>query len=233
MTAEEFYQQSFRAEILAQAPRSLCDIGAGAGALVGHLQSLGISAVGIEPDSARAADGKARGLDLRPGTAETLPFADASFDVVTFENSLHHVTDVDRAVAEATRIARRAVVILDPWFDLSIPSQATCDRFERILKRADRATGMVHWDPIAAGSIVAALGAVPTRADLTRAVPTPIVTIRHLLHLTPLTGEAFEAMAQRALAQDPSVASELDASRAAAAQTGITEAGELLMTIRR
>ena len=227
MTAEEFYQQSFRAEILAQAPRSLCDIGAGAGALVGHLQSLGISALGVEPDSARAADGKARGLDLRAGTAEALPFADASFDVVTFENSLHHVADIDRALAEAARIARRAIVILDPWFDLSIPSQATADRFERVLKRADRATGMVHWDPIAAGSIVAAIAAVPTRPD-----PTRLVTIRHLLHLTPLTGDAFEAMAQRALVRDPSVASALDASRADAAQTGITEPGELLMTIR-
>src|SRR5688572_33006948 len=223
MTAEEFYQQSFRAEIMAQAPRSLCDIGCGGGALVSYLQALGVAAIGIEPDSARAADGKAKGLDLRPGTAEALPFADASFDVVTFENSLHHVGDIDRALAEAVRIARHAVVILDPWFDLSIPSQAACDRFERVLKRADRATCMTHWDPIAAGTIVAALAATPTR----------VVTIRHLLQLTPVTHEALAAMVERALGQDPNVAGELDACRAAAARTGFTEPGELLVTISK
>jgi SAM-dependent methyltransferase len=222
MTAEEFYQQSFRAEIMAQAPRSLCDIGCGGGALVGYVQALGVAAIGIDPDSARAADGKAKGLDLRPGTAEALPFADASFDVVTFENSLHHASDIGRALAEAARIARHAVVILDPWFDLSIPSQAACDRFERVLKRADRTTGMAHWDPIAAGTIVAALAAAPPR----------IVTIRHLLQLTPVIDAALEAMIGRALGQDPGVAGDLGACRAEAARTGFTEPGELLMTIR-
>jgi SAM-dependent methyltransferase len=37
--------------------------------------------------------------------AERMPFADASFDVVTTLNSLDHVDDVDAAVAEITRVA--------------------------------------------------------------------------------------------------------------------------------
>ncbi|MGH6891419.1 MAG: class I SAM-dependent methyltransferase, partial [Dongiaceae bacterium] len=89
MTADELYQQAFRSEIAAQRPETLCDVGCGAGGLIAHAQSLGIRAVGVDPDPVRVAEGRAAGLDLRAGNAETLPFPDASFDLVAFENSLH------------------------------------------------------------------------------------------------------------------------------------------------
>ena len=223
MTADELYQQAFRAEIAALKPASLCDVGCGAGTLLAHAQSLGIAATGIEPDAARAA--QANGLDIRAGTAEALPFPDGAFDLVTFENSLHHATGIGRALAEAMRVARRAVVIVDPWFDLSIPSQKVGDRFERWLKALDRMTGMVHWDPIAAGEIAAACNGSAT-------------TIRHLLQLTPMSSEAFEYFAGRAQPHKDSpvykangMDQELSAIRAAFQSTGITEAGALLVTV--
>jgi SAM-dependent methyltransferase len=231
MTADELYQQAFRSEIAALEPASLCDVGCGAGGLVAHAQALGIFAAGIEPDAAKVAAGSAGGLDLRQGHAEAVPFPDASFDLVTFENSLHHVTEIGRALAEAMRVARRAVVIVDPWFDLSIPSQAVGDRFERWLKTLDRMTGMVHWDPIPAGEIVAACDG-------------GTFTVRHLLHLTPMTPAGFEHLANRAL---PSMATaafsaayeaggmdrEISAIRAEFARIGITESGALLVTIAK
>lgn len=234
MTADELYQQAFRTEIAALQPASLCDVGCGTGGLVAHAQALGMFAIGIEPDGAKVAEGSAAGLDLRQGNAEALPFPDQSFDLVTFENSLHHVADIARALAEAARVARRAIVIVDPWFDLSIPSQALGDRFERWLKKQDRMTGMVHWDPIAAGEIIGAFGGGTIAAT----------TVRHLLHLTPLTPEGFEQLANRAL---PAMSTpEFSAAYAAAgmdreiamiraefARTGITEAGALLVTIAR
>jgi SAM-dependent methyltransferase len=232
MTADELYQQAFRSEIAALQPRSLCDIGCGAGGLIAHARSLGISGVGIEPDQTRVAEAKAAGLDVRGGTAEALPFADASFDLVTFENSLHHVTDIALALREAARVARRAIVIVDPWFDLSIATQATGDRFERWLKRVDRMSGMVHWDPIAAGEIVTALDGHAIGA----------VSIRHLLHLTPLTAETFAYLTDRAAPhmdkpafaaayRQAAMDSELAAIRAEVGRIGITEAGALLITI--
>ena len=234
MTAEELYQQAFRSEIAALRPESLCDVGCGAGGLLAHARALGISAVGIEPDAARAVEGLAAGLDLRTGNAEALPFADASFDVVTFENSLHHVSDIGGALREAARVARRAIVILDPWFDLSISTQALGDRFERWLKRLDRMTGMVHWDPIAAGEIVAALGGTAARA----------IAVRHLLHLTPLTADELEHLANRvsprmaiaAFAAAYTAAGmdrEIAAIRREFERTGITDAGALLVTIAK
>jgi SAM-dependent methyltransferase len=225
MTADELYQQAFRAEIAALKPASLCDVGCGTGALLTHVHSLGIAASGIEPDPARVAEANGRGLDVRQGTAEALPFPDGAFDLVTFENSLHHVTEIGRGLAEAMRVARRAVVIVDPWFDLSIPSQKVGDRYERWMKALDRMTGMVHWDPIAAGEIAAACNGGS-------------VTVRHLLQLTPMSNEAFEHYAGRAQAHRDSpvykanaMDQELSAIRMAFQTTGITEAGALLVTV--
>ena len=48
------------------------------------------------------------------GTAYHLPFADASFDVVWSSNLLHHLAHPERAVAEMARVARHAVVVLEP-----------------------------------------------------------------------------------------------------------------------
>src|SRR5688572_32639777 len=189
MTADELYQQAFRSEIAALKPASLCDVGCGAGTLLAHAQSLGIAATGIEPDAAKVAEANGRSLDIRLGTAEGLPFPDGAFDLVTFENSLHHVTEIGGALADAMRVARRAVVIVDPWFDLSIPSQKVGDRFERWLKALDRMTGMVHWDPIPAGEIIGAFGGGTRHAT----------DVRHLLHLTPMTPDGFEHLANRAL----------------------------------
>jgi ubiquinone/menaquinone biosynthesis C-methylase UbiE len=225
MTADDLYQQAFRSEIAALQPASLCDIGCGAGTLLAYAQSLGIAGTGIEPDAAKVADANGRGPDIRLGTAEALPFPDGAFDLVTFENSLHHVTEIRRALAEAMRVARRAVVIVDPWFDLSIPSQAVGDRYERWLKALDRMTGMVHWDPIAAGAIAAACNG-------------STVTVRHLLQLTPMSNEAFEYYAGRAQPHRESpvyrangMDQELAAIRAAFQSTGITEAGALLVSV--
>lgn len=234
MTAEELYRQAFRSEIATLQPESLCDVGCGAGGLLAHARALGIVGVGIEPDAAKVAEGRSAGLDLRAGPAEALPLADASFDVVTFENSLHHVSDIGGALREAARVARRAIVILDPWFDLSIPTQVVGDRLERWLKRADRMTGMVHWDPIAAGEIVAALGGTAARA----------IAVRHLLHLTPLAAGEFEHLANRASPHMATAAfaaaynaagmdRELAAIRGEFERTGITGAGALLVTIAK
>jgi ubiquinone/menaquinone biosynthesis C-methylase UbiE len=226
MTADEIYQQAFRGEIAGLRPTSLCDVGCGTGALLAHARSLGITSTGIEPDPGKVAEGKAAGFDIRPGTAEALPFPDGSFDLVTFENALHHVTDIARALAEAMRVARHAIVIIDPWFDLSIPSQRVGDQLERWLKKLDRMSGMVHWDPISAGEIIAGCNGARS------------VTIRHLLTLTPMSPELFADLASRGESHKSNAAykagnmdAEFAGIRAEFERTGITEAGSLLAII--
>ena len=46
------------------------------------------------------------GMTYVEAGAESMPFPDGHFDVVSSINSLDHVDDVDRAIAEATRVAR-------------------------------------------------------------------------------------------------------------------------------
>lgn len=226
MTAEMLYQEAFRREIACLKPASLCDVGCGAGALLAYARSLGIAATGVEPEPDNVVKGSTAGLDVRPGAAEALPFPDGSFEVVTFENALHHVSDIGRALAEALRVARRGIIIIDPWFDLSIPSQRAGDRFERWLKKLDRMTGMVHWDPIPAGEILAF-------CDGARSF-----TVRHLLTLTQMSCETFSHLAGRAETHKHAAAYEADnmeaeiiAIRAEFEHAGITEAGSLLVTI--
>jgi SAM-dependent methyltransferase len=64
-----------------------------------------------------------RGIDvmLRPEThipvdlfdGKTIPLGDKSVDVVTFVDVLHHTDDPDRLIAEASRVARKAVILKD------------------------------------------------------------------------------------------------------------------------
>lgn len=53
------------------------------------------------------------GAILKVGEATTLPFEDKSFDVLLYDAVLMYVNDIKKALQEADRVARRAVIILD------------------------------------------------------------------------------------------------------------------------
>jgi ubiquinone/menaquinone biosynthesis C-methylase UbiE len=48
------------------------------------------------------------------GDAENLPYPDKSFDVVTVHDGLHHLPDPHRAIREMLRVARKAIVVIEP-----------------------------------------------------------------------------------------------------------------------
>ena len=83
---------------------------------------------GIDADEAGPQKLRAEGLSAEAGRAEALPFGDASFDLVTFSYTTHHLADLPRALAEALRVARTAVLILEGWYDGAVPSQVIADR---------------------------------------------------------------------------------------------------------
>lgn len=72
---------------------------------------------GVEPVAALVQQGVAAGVTtsvpLLQASGEALPFADASFDVVTEFSILHHVPRPSTVVEEMLRVARRVVVIVD------------------------------------------------------------------------------------------------------------------------
>jgi len=87
---------------------SLLDLGCGDGAFCAFAADRGAMVYGIdaEPDSiAQAIDAVPRG-EFRLGMMETLPWSDASFDVVTTFNAMQYALDPELAMAEASRVVR-------------------------------------------------------------------------------------------------------------------------------
>lgn len=84
----------------------LVDVGPGTGAILGRLAGLADEAVGIEPDATALAIARGRGLDVRSGPADALPFEDGSVDVVTAFDVLEHLEDDVAAAHEFRRVLR-------------------------------------------------------------------------------------------------------------------------------
>lgn len=99
------------------------DVGCGPGALTGELvRRLGADQVaGCDPSPPFAAACRERnpGVDVRAGSAESVPFDDGGFDAVLAQLVLHFVSDPDRAMAEFIRVARPGAVLAGCVWDLS------------------------------------------------------------------------------------------------------------------
>lgn len=100
----------------------VADIGCGGGEMVRAMAQAGASVTGLEIDPARVAalnaEASIDGESYATGRGESLPFDDASLDLVCFFFSLHHVPvpQLGAAVAEARRVLRLGgrLHIVDP-----------------------------------------------------------------------------------------------------------------------
>lgn len=92
---------------------TVLDLGCGLGAYGNALRTEGIECIGCDVnfDYAR----KASKLGLPTVTVDSaLPFRDLSFDSVVMFEVLEHVTDAERVLGEAFRVARKNVLITVP-----------------------------------------------------------------------------------------------------------------------
>ena len=87
---------------------SLLDLGCGNGAFCAFAAARGAIVHGLdaEPDSIAQAMDAVPGGEFRLGMMETLPWSDASFDVVTTFNAMQYALDPELAMAEASRVVR-------------------------------------------------------------------------------------------------------------------------------
>jgi SAM-dependent methyltransferase len=85
--------------------RTALDVATGGGHVARRLREAGLEVVTADP---------ARGM--RPDvicTAESIPFGDGSFDVVTCRTAAHHFPDLRAAVREIARVSAERVLLVD------------------------------------------------------------------------------------------------------------------------
>lgn len=99
-------------QLVNPAAKDVVDVGCGSGGLVRQLARAGARPVGVEVSDRQLAPALAQdegnGARYLVGSAQRLPVADASMDVVVFMRSLHHVPPAELmpALREARRVLR-------------------------------------------------------------------------------------------------------------------------------
>lgn len=90
--------------------RDILDVGCGDGFFLLRVKSVlrhGGTCSGLDADARSVAKARALGIDCHVGLADhTLPFRDASFDLVFAGEIIEHVVDTDRMLEEIARVLR-------------------------------------------------------------------------------------------------------------------------------
>lgn len=94
--------------------KAVLDVACGTGEWLEELARRGAIVSGIDISSRAVELARARlpDSDIREGVAETLPFEDGSFDLVTCMGSLEHFIDQPGAIAEMRRVASEDAHVL-------------------------------------------------------------------------------------------------------------------------
>jgi len=102
------------------AVKTVLDVGSGAGLFAEAFLRTGLDVIGIDanPEMVTAASGFVPMGIFQRALAEELPFPDGSVDLVFLGHVLHETNDPFKVLAEARRVARQRVVILEwPYID--------------------------------------------------------------------------------------------------------------------
>jgi ubiquinone/menaquinone biosynthesis C-methylase UbiE len=92
----------------------------------------------------------------RRGTAEALPFADATFDVVTVRQAPHHFADVRAAIREMARVAKSCARVI--IVDSTSPEDDSLDRQWNYVEKLRDPSHVRNYRPSEWRAIVAGTG---------------------------------------------------------------------------
>ena len=80
------------------------DVATGTGSVALELQARGCTVLGLDQSPEMLAVARARGLEVREGHAESLPFGDGEFDALTFTYLLRYAEDPVATLRELARV---------------------------------------------------------------------------------------------------------------------------------
>lgn len=92
--------------------RDVLEAGCGTGLLLERIARFARHAEGFDLSPGMLELARKRGLTVCEGSVTSIPFDDASFDVVCSFKVLAHVPDIERALAEMARVTRPGGVVL-------------------------------------------------------------------------------------------------------------------------
>jgi ubiquinone/menaquinone biosynthesis C-methylase UbiE len=98
-----------------KASHSLLDIGCGSGIFLEAFAARGLFCAGVDlnPAMLRATRECVFGARVASAVAESLPFANKSFDLLFLAHILHEVDNPAAVLAECGRVARRRIAVLE------------------------------------------------------------------------------------------------------------------------
>ena len=99
--------------------KSVLDVGAGTGRVIGNLQRRypGLRVTGIEPIAELREEGYKKGIlknDLIYGNGKKIEFPDGQYDMVCAFGVLHHIDKPEQVISEMIRASKYAIFCLTP-----------------------------------------------------------------------------------------------------------------------
>ena len=113
-------------------PRALLDVAGGTGWMTARLAPKFRRAVVLDISEGMLRKARRRGIETVRGSALEMPFPDATFDVVLCTDALHHIKNLDRAVAEMARVVKPDGTILIQEFHIRNFAGRLLRIFERL-----------------------------------------------------------------------------------------------------
>ena len=179
--------------------RDVLEVGCGTGLVVERVARVARVAEGVDLSPGMLEHARRRGLTVREGDATSLPFADASFDVVYAFKVLAHVPDVDRAIAEMFRVVRPGGHVLVEVYNrhsLRFLSRAIGGA-RRIGASHDESDVPTRWETLSR-----AAARLPREARLERIVGARVLTLAAPIHALPIFGSLLRR-AERLVSRGP------------------------------
>ncbi len=99
------------------AGRDVLEVGCGTGLVLLRIREFARTARGVDLSPGMLEKARARGLDVKLGSATELPFEANQFDVTCSFKVLAHVPDIEQALAEMARVTRPGGTILAEFYN--------------------------------------------------------------------------------------------------------------------